>query len=190
VPFRLLGFVADPSQASSLCGRAFAHYAASGADVTLVCAAAPDWIAADDKPGVRRLGVRDLVLLDYASSDLTAAALEDVFADVIASVRPHVVVADGAPAAIGDAASAAFQRVRRAGGGSSSLPAKLYSRWSAAAPLVSVTTSITVSGTASPELFVRVFPDPWVTGVLERDLFAGVPAEMDAASRVDQQLAS
>src|SRR5205814_7697211 len=26
VPFRLLGFVADPSQASNLCGRAFAHY--------------------------------------------------------------------------------------------------------------------------------------------------------------------
>ena len=190
MPFRLLGLVADPSQASNLCGRVFAHYAASGTDVTLVCAAARDWSASEHMSLVRRLGVRDLVLLDYALSDLTAAALADVVADLIASVRPHVVVADGTPPAIREAALSAFLQVRRAGGGSSSLPAKLYSRWSTDAPLVSVTTSITVSATTSPELFVRVFPDPWVTGVLERDLFAGVPAETEAASRVDQQMAS
>jgi hypothetical protein len=41
----------------------------------------------------------------------------------------------------------------------------------------------------SPELFVRVFPDPWITGVLERDLFAGVPDENRALSSLDQQLA-
>lgn len=190
MPFRLLGLVADPSQASNLCGRVFAHYAASGTDVTLVCAAASDWSAADQKSALRRLGVGHLVLLDFASSDLSAAALEAVFTDVMASVRPHVVVADATLPAIRDGGSSAFLRVRRAGGGSSSLPAKLYYRWSASAPLVSVTTSITVSDGASPELFVRVFPDPWVTGVLERDLFAGVPAEMEGASRVDQQMAS
>jgi hypothetical protein len=108
---------------------------------------------------------------------------------VIASVRPHVVLADGTPPGIREAASSAFLRVRRASGGSSALPAKLYSRWSSTAPMVSVTTSISVPG-RSPELFVRAFPDPWVTGVLERDLFAGVPAEIEAASRVDQQMAS
>jgi hypothetical protein len=189
VPFRLLGLVADPNRASNLCGRVFAHYAASGTDVTLVCAAASDWSAADHKSVVRQLGVRDLVLLDYAPGDLTAVALEGVFADVIASVRPHVVLADGTPPGIREAASSAFLRVRRASGGSSALPAKLYSRWSSTAPMVSVTTSISVPG-RSPELFVRVFPDPWVTGVLERDLFAGVAAEIVAASRVDQQMAS
>jgi hypothetical protein len=189
VPFRLLGLVADPNRASNLSGRVFAHYAASGTDITLVCAAAPDWSAADHKSVVRRLGVRDLILLDYALSELTAAALEGLFADVMASVRPHVVVADGTPPAIREAASSAFLRVRRASGGSSALPAKLYSRWSSTAPLVSVTTSITVPE-SSPELFVRVFPDPWVTGVLERDLFAGVPAEVEAPSGVDQQMAS
>jgi hypothetical protein len=189
VPFRLLGLVADPNRASILCGRVFAHYAASGTDVTLVCASAPDWNATDHKSVVRRLGVRDLVLLDYALDDLTVPALEGVFADVIASVRPHVVLADGTPPAIREAASSAFLRVRGASGGSSALPAKLYCRWSSTAPLVSVTTSITVQG-SSPELFVRVFPDPWVTGVLERDLFAGVPAELEAPSRVDQQMAS
>jgi len=38
-------------------------------------------------------------------------------------------------------------------------------------------------------MFVRAFPDPWVTGVLERDLFAGVRAEPAALETVEQQLA-
>jgi hypothetical protein len=190
VPFRLLGVVADPEQASNLCGDAFAGYAASGTDVSLVCAAAQGWSGTDQKPAVRRLGVRDLVLLDYRSSELTAATLEDLLADVMASIRPHVVVADGTQPAIRDAVTAAFSRVRRMAGGSSALPAKLYYRWSSASPLISVTTSIAVPAGAGPELFVRVFPGPWVTGVLERDLFAGVPAEIAAPSRLDQRLAS
>jgi hypothetical protein len=189
VPFRLLGLVADPNQASNFCGRAFAGYAASGTEVTLVCAAAPNWSAAEHMAAVRSLGVRDLVLLDYAVGDLTAATLEDIFADVMASLQPHVVVADGTAPPIRDAASSAFQRVRRAAGGSSALPAKLYFR-SSSSPLVSVTTSIAGPTGTSPELFVRVFPGPWVTGVLERDLFAGVPAEDSAHYSLDQQLAS
>jgi LmbE family N-acetylglucosaminyl deacetylase len=188
VPFRLLGVVADPSQAADLCGNAFARYAASGTDVTLVCAGARDWRAADHLPAVRRLGVRDLVLLDYSLHELTAVVLEDLLADVMASVRPHVVVADGTQPAIRDAATSAFSRVRRAAGGSSALPAKLYYRLSSSSPLISVTTSIAVAG-RSPELFVRAFPDPWVTGVLERDLFSGVPAERRAATTIEEQLA-
>jgi LmbE family N-acetylglucosaminyl deacetylase len=117
VPFRLLGVVADPNHAGDLCGRAFAHYAASGTDVTLVCSAAHDWNATDRKPALRELGVRDLVLLDYGLSELTAGTLGDLLADVIASVRPHVVVADGTQPAIRDAAASAFSRVRRAAGG-------------------------------------------------------------------------
>ena len=190
MPFRLLGVVADPNQAGDFCGHAFARYAASGTDVTLVCAAARDWSGADHKAAVRRLGVRDLVLLDYRLSELTVSGLEDLLADVMATVRPHVVVADGAQSAIRDAVASAFSRVRQTAGGSSTLPAKLYYRWSSRSLLVSVTTSVAVPAGASPELFVRAFPDPWVTGVLERDLFAGVPAEMPAPSRVDQQIAS
>jgi hypothetical protein len=188
VPFRLLGVVADPNQAGELCGHAFAHYAASGADVTLVCSAARDWNATERRPALRQLGVRDLVLLDYNLGELTVALLEDLLADVLASVRPHVVVADGTQPAIRDAAASAFSRVRRAAGGSAALPAKLYYRSPGASPLVSVTTSIAVPGGRS-ELFVRAFPDPWITGVLERDLFAGVPAQKPAPSSLDRQLA-
>lgn len=190
MPFRLLGVVADPNQAGDLCGHAFARYAASGTDVTLVCAAARNWSGTDHKPAARRLGVRDLVLLDYRLSELTAAMLGDLLADVMASVRPHVVVADGTQPAIREAAASAFSRVRRATAGSSALPAKLYYRWTSASPLVGVTTSIAVPDGDSPELFVRVFPDPWVTGVLERDLFAGVPAENQAPWNLDRQMAS
>jgi hypothetical protein len=190
VPFRLLGVVADPEQASNLCGRTFARYAASGTDVTLVCAAARGWSGTRQKSVVSRLGVRDLVLLDYEPSELTAAVLEDLLADVMAGLRPHVVVAEGTQPVIADAVASAFSRVRRSAGGSSALPAKLYYPWSNTSLLVSVTTSIAVAVSSSPELFVRVFPDPWVTGVLERDLFAGVASEIPAPSRLDQQLAS
>lgn len=181
--------MADPNQAASLCGNAFAHYAASGTDVTLVCAGARDWSGAAHLPAVRRLGVRNLVLLDYKPSELTTATLEDLFADVMASVRPHVVVADGTQPAVRDAAASAFSRVRRAAGGSSALPDKLYYRPLSTSPLVSVTTSIAGPAGASPELFVRAFPDPWITGVLERDLFAGLPSENRAPSSLDEQLA-
>ena len=190
MPFRLLGLVADPNQAAELCGNTVARYAASGTDVTLVCAASRDRSGPDLRPTMRRLGVRDLVLLDYAAADLSAAVLEDLFVDVMASLRPHVVVADGTQDVIRGAANAAFSKVRRAAGGSSALPAKLYFRYSSASPLVSVTTSIAVSAGATPEHFVRAFPDPWVTGVLERDLFAGVSVDDSASWTLDQRLAS
>ena len=178
--------MADPGQAADLCGHAFAYYATSGTDVTLVCAGARDWRGTDQLPAIRRLGVRDLVLLDCHVSELTAVVLEDLFADVMTSLRPHVVVADGNQA-VRETTASAFARVRGAAGGSSALPAKLYYR-SGSSPLVSVTTSIAIPG-QSPEMFVRAFPDPWVTGVLERDLFAGVPAER-AATSLEERLAS
>jgi len=187
VPFRLLGVVADPNQAADLTGHAFAHYAASGTDVTLVCAGGRDWRGTERLPAMRRLGVRDLVLLDYDLREQKADGLADVFADVMAGFRPHVVVADSQPA-IREAVASAFSRVRRATGGSSALPAKLYFRLSGSSPLVSVTTAIAIPGEL-PEMFVRAFPDPWVTGVLERDLFAGVPADIQAPTSLEQELA-
>ena len=187
VPFRLLGVVADPNQAADLTGHAFAHYAASGTDVTLVCAGGRDWRGTERLPAMRRLGVHDLVLLDYDLREQKADGLADVFADVMAGFRPHVVVADSQPA-IREAVASAFSRVRRGTGGSSALPAKLYFRLSGSSPLVSVTTAIAIPGEL-PEMFVRAFPDPWVTGVLERDLFAGVPADIQAPTSLEQELA-
>ena len=84
VPFRLLGVVADPHQAANLTGHAFARYAASGTDVTLVCAGGRACPGTEQLSAVRRLGVRDLVLFDYDVSELTAAVLGDLFADVMA----------------------------------------------------------------------------------------------------------
>lgn len=181
MPFRLLGLAARPADAGDLCGRTFARYAASGTDVTLVCAAAHGSTDVETRSAAERLGVRNLVLLDYRPSELTASALEDVFADVMASVRPHVVVADATRPAVREASASAFSRIRRASGRSGALPLKLYFRPSAETPSVRVTTAIAVPMLGSPELFTRAYPDPWVTGVVERDLFAGISADGDAA---------
>jgi hypothetical protein len=190
VPFRLLGFATDPDKASNLCGGTFARYAAAGAEVTLVCAAAHDWSGTDLATLARQLGAGNLILLDYQASELTAAGLGGVFADVMRSVRAHVVVAEGSNAAVREATTSAFSTVRRTAGGSAALPAKLYLRPSGAPGSVAVTTAIGVGPQATPELFVRVFPNPWVTGVLERDLFAGLTADPGSAATLTERLAS
>ena len=190
VPFRLLGFAGDPDKASNLCGGTFARYGLGGSEVTLVCAAAREWGSLDRARVTRHLGAGNLVLLDYQQSELSAAGLVDVFADVMRSVRPHVVVAEGSDAAVREAATSAFSTVRRMAGGSAALPAKLYVRPSGGPGSVGVTTAISVATTATPELFIRVFPNPWVTGVLERDLFAGLSADPGTAATLADQLAS
>jgi hypothetical protein len=190
VPFRLLGFAADPDKASTLCGGTFARYAAAGAEVTLVCVDALGWKSADQAALARQLGAANLVLLDYRSSELTAAGLEAVFADVMQSVRPHVVVAEGSSTGVREAISAAFSAVRRRVGGSAALPAKLYLRPSGIPGRAAVTTAISVGKPAASELFVRLFPNPWVTGVLERDLFAGLSADPGTATTLADRLAS
>jgi GlcNAc-PI de-N-acetylase len=183
VPFRLLGVVAHPEDTAALGGQTFARYAASGTEITLVCAVPPQ-ASADFRQAAGGLGIKDLVLLDYGRDELVTADLEDVVADLMASVRPHVVVADGRPAPVREATGGAFLRARRAAGGSSALPAKLYHRPQAGT--IAITTSIAVPG-AAPEHFVRVFPNPWVTGVLEKDLFAGLVADRESA--LDERLA-
>jgi hypothetical protein len=188
VPFRLLGFAADPDKASILCGGTFARYAAAGIEVTVVCADAHGWKNADQAALARQLGAANLVLLDYRSSELAAAELEAVFADVMQSVRPHVVVAEGSSTGVREATTAAFSAVRRRAGGSAALPAKLYFRASGAPGSVAITTAIAVA--TSAELFVRAFPDPWVTGVLERDLFAGLSADPGTSATLADRLAS
>jgi hypothetical protein len=166
--------VADPDQASAICGHTFARYAAVGVDITLASASAEGW-SAQAQAAARHLGVRDVVLLDYPRRGLKSAELEGVFADLMAGLRPHVAVVDGNDSVIREAATRAFVRVRH-GAGSSALPAKLYYRASGRHTPVQVTARINVPGSA-PELFVRVHPSPWVTGVLETDLFAGLTEE-------------
>ena len=190
VPFRLLGFAADPDKAGNLCGGTFARYAAAGTEVTLVCAATHEWSSVDRATVARQLGLGNLVLLDYELSELTAAGLEGVFADVTQSVRPHVVVAEDSHPAVREATISAFSTVRRRAGGSAALPAKLYVRSSGGPGTVAVTTAIAVATAPDSELFVRVFPNPWVTGVLERDLFAGLSAGPGTAATVAERLAS
>jgi hypothetical protein len=75
-------------------------------------------------------------------------------------------------------------------GGTAALPAKLYFRPSVGPDSVAVTTAIAAATAAAPELFVRVFPTPWVTGVLERDLFAGLSADPASTSTLADRLAS
>lgn len=177
MPFRLLGLVADPDRVGDICGRAFAHYAASGTEVTLVCAAGQEAKATQLRTTVRSLGVHDLVLLDFEPDELSASALEAVFADIMTGLQPHVVVADSADPAIREAAARAFTRVHQTLGGSAALPAKLYVRLPGPTPTIGVTSAVSIGEGAAPELFTRVFPEPWLTGVLERDLFAGIPVK-------------
>jgi hypothetical protein len=177
--------VADPDQASAICGHTFARYAGVGVDITLASASAEGW-SAQSKAVVRHLGVRDVVLLDYPRRGLKSSELEGVFGDLMAGLRPHVVVVDGRESVIREAATGAFTRLRR-GAGSNALPAKLYYRATGRPSPVQVTTRVSTPG-AAPELFVRAHPSPWVTGVIERDLFAGIP---EASSEVGtERLAS
>ena len=169
-----MGLVADPDRVGDICGKAFGRYAASGTEVTVVCAGgSPDTPRL--RPSARALGVRDLVLLDFEPDELTASGLEAVFAEIITGVQPHVVVADPTSSPLKEAAIGAFERARRAGGGTAALPAKLYFRLSPGMASIGVTSAVAIGGGAPPELFVRAFPQPWLTGVLERDLFAGIP---------------
>jgi LmbE family N-acetylglucosaminyl deacetylase len=187
VPFRLLGIAADPEDAGDLCGQVFARYAGSGTEVTLLCVGAPDWNGAEGKPALRRLGIRDAVLLDYQGENLESSEIEDAIADLMASLQPHVVVVDDKHRGLGQVAASAFIRLRQAAGGSGAFPGKLYQRTSALATTTRVTTAIAVPQ-GPPELFIRLQPAPWVTGVLERDLFAGLKPE--AAVADEERLAS
>ena len=190
MPFRLLGLTAHPDQAGHLCGRAFARYSRGGTHTTLVCVTGHGYASGAARSIGRRLGLTDIVLLDYKSGEAEAIDLANVFTDLMSSLRPHVVVADRAQPVVWEAAHAAFERVRRQGGGSAALPAKLYYRPGADGNAIPVTAAVATSQPEAPELFVRAFPSPWVTGVLERDLFAGVPLNPVGALDLGDRLAS
>ncbi|TMD42616.1 MAG: hypothetical protein E6I88_04165 [Chloroflexi bacterium] len=177
MPFRLLGLVVDPSRAGELCGHSFAHYAAAGAHVTLACIAASHLSTADARKTLDRVGVQNALLLAVGRRDVTVANLEPLLTDVIAGLCPHVVVSDAADKELQQAALAAFQAARQRLRGLPERPAKLYFRALGTEPSHAITTALKPPGFTRPELFARVYPSPWVTGVLERDLFGGLAAD-------------
>lgn len=186
MPFRLLGLAVDPSRAGELCGHSFAYYAASGVDVTLGCL-----LGADQRPPLRdldQLGIRNLALLGFQRDELSTAELEPVLTDLIAGLRPHVVVADGSDEALARAAQTAFTVARQGVNGTAALPAKLYLRSFAPDRPHEITSAVVGPAFSRPELFARLYPKPWVTGVVERDLFAGITP--DPRMFLDQLLAS
>jgi LmbE family N-acetylglucosaminyl deacetylase len=186
VPFRLLGLVVDPSRAGELCGHSFAYYASVGVEVTLACL-----VSGDEPPplgDLDRLGIRNLAMLGFDSSELTAAELEPVLCDLIAGLLPHVVVADSSHEGLAQATASAFKAARHRVGGTGALPAKLYVRSFAPARPHEVTSAVTAPALPAPELFARIYPRPWVTGVVERDLFAGITPEPQML--LDELLAS
>ncbi|MDQ6882830.1 MAG: hypothetical protein M3077_01140 [Candidatus Dormibacteraeota bacterium] len=189
MPLRLLGLVPDLESLPELGGLALAGYAARGVAVTIACAGGPE--TATLRSRARLLGIQALVLLDYRPAERESPALTELFTDLIRAIRPHVVVVCADDEAIRTAGTRAFDQARRATSGSGSLPAKLYHRFRAGGSPATVSTALRIgSGTAAVEGFQRIFPSPWVTGVLERDLFAGLTVPDEAPAGVDEQLAS
>jgi hypothetical protein len=180
VPFRLLGVIAKLEEVDSLCGQLLKSYAKSGTEVTLAAITA----AADAGSLVHRLGLHDLIRLDAPPVSGEERDLEEAFRRVITTVRPHVVVHASDQSAIWSVLASAVSKERSLKGGSAALPAKLYYRPSANTPAVAVTTAVRIPGATSRALFVRAFPSPWVTGVLEDDLFCGLVGERDDARRL------
>lgn len=176
MPFRLLGLVVDPNRASEFCGHTFAHYVAAGADVTLAFVAGRELSMADARLTMEQIGVRNAVLLGLARDEVSGEALAPLLADLIGAVSPQVVVIDGGDEALSRAAAGAFVAARRRLRGIPGGPAKLYIRATGTQPHDEVTTAVD-PGRGRRELFARVYPTPWVTGLLERDLFSGLPAE-------------
>lgn len=187
MPFRLLAFVPDLESLPEIGGAAFSGYADRGVAVTVVCAGGVETVALTQR--ARHLGIQALLLLDYPPAERESPSLATLFADIIRAIEPHVVVVFGADEAIRTAGTRGFLSARDVAPGSGALPAKLYHRYPAGSAASTVTTAVPV-GTGRSEPFRRIFPHPWVTGVLERDLFAGLTDLTDAPPvRIDERLA-
>ncbi|GAC1481624.1 MAG: hypothetical protein PVSMB9_06980 [Candidatus Dormibacteria bacterium] len=191
MPLRLLGLVADLDSLEGLGGGAFIRYAQVGVSVTVACAGGGEKEALTSR--ARQLGIEALFLLDYRPAERGSTSLTDLLTDIIRAVQPHVVVLGADEAAVLEAGTRAFARARQEARGTAALPAKLYYRVRPGADRTSISTAVPVGsgGRASLEPFQRVYPSPWVTGVLEQDLFAGLRAGAEAAGRpIDELLAS
>ncbi|HEY8678232.1 MAG TPA: hypothetical protein VIN39_06315 [Candidatus Dormibacteraeota bacterium] len=187
---RLLGVIPHVEDLPALAGRAFGRYAAAAVEITVACAGGADlgpW-----KGRARSLGIHNLIVLDYRHAELDPALLAEILADIMRGVQPHVVVASGEEIAVFEGAQRAFRAARLGPARSGAVPAKLYRRVLPGTVGSAVTTAVPtgLGSVTGAERFVRVFPSPWVTGVLERDLFAGIGTAEPPAELFGRRLAS
>lgn len=179
MPFRLLGIVPDLENLEEIGGRTFRGYAANGVAVTVACASGADPGAIRSRAAL--LGIQTLILLDYRPAERDSPSLTGLLEDILRAVRPHVVVIGGDPGMIRTGRSA-FEAARAGSASAGTLPAKLYLP---AAPDSAEISTVVRAGAGSGEKrasFRRLFPSPWVTGVVERDLFAGLVPDADELS--------
>jgi len=186
VPFRLLGIVPDLETMEEIGGRAFRRYAANGVAITVACASGADPGGIASRAAL--LGIQALILLDYRPAERDSPSLTGLLLDLLRAVRPHVVLVGGEPGMI-RAGRSAFEAARAASPKLDTLPAKLY----VPAPPDSAERSTLIrfdAGTAKRQAsFRRLFPSPWVTGVVERDFFAGLAADSgQPPASLDQRL--
>jgi LmbE family N-acetylglucosaminyl deacetylase len=204
VPFRLLGVFPRLADAISLSGGTLARCADSGIETMVVSLTSRDRSPDGVARTARILGLSHLVHLDFGEvfDAEEGDSMREAINDLMRSFQPDVVVAagavDGGTEAVQAAIRAAVQQAWRAGSG----PARLY--WSTrpadlvcttvidvrpqfqrkldaqslypGEPAAAYTSSSADQGAKVPdrELFVRFHPRPWVTGIIERDLFAGL----------------
>ncbi len=97
VSMRLLGVFAHPDDQGLLCGGTFARYADAGADVVTVCLVGDTADRGATIASARRLGIRDVIVMDYAPGELadSTAELDAVSLDLLRSLQPDVVITFG-----------------------------------------------------------------------------------------------
>lgn len=187
MPLRLLGIVPDLESLEEIGGRALRRYAASGVEVTVACASGTDPGGIGSRAAL--LGVGALILLDYRPAERDSQSLPALLEDVMRALRPHVVVLGGDPMLL-RAGRAAFDAARAVSSKPGVLPAKLYVPAAHKSPQTSTRIPIADGPGRLRASFRRVFPSPWITGVVEGDLFAGLRADPDElAGRLDRRIA-
>ena len=203
MPLRLLGIFPGLEDAVSLSGGTLARCADSGIETMVVSLTSGDRGTDRVSRAARLLGVSQLVRFDFAEVFDAAEgdSIRKAISDLMRSFQPDVVVeaedAGSGTNAVQAAIAAAFQQAWLAGSG----PARLY--WSTRPGDLRCTTvtdvrsqlqrkldaiSVLAAESAAAyrgdadhrghlldrEYYVRAHPRPWVTGIVERDLFAGL----------------
>ena len=204
MPLRLLGIFPGIEDAVSLSGGTLARCADSGIETMVVSLTSGDRGTDRVSRAARLLGVSQLVRFDFNEVFDAAEgdSIRKAISDLMRSFQPDVVVEAGDAGsgtnAVQAAIAAAFQQAWLAGSG----PARLY--WSTRPGDLRCTTvtdvrsqlqrkldaiSVLAAESAAAylgsnadhrghlmdrEFYVRAHPRPWVTGIVERDLFAGL----------------
>ena len=94
---RLLGVFAHSDDQGLLCAGTLARYADGGADIVTVCLVGDSANRETTIASARRLGIRDVIVMDYAPGELAGRAteLDAVCVDLLRSLQPNVVITFG-----------------------------------------------------------------------------------------------